>query len=230
MKERKLAWSTVNGVRSGLNFFYRVTLQRSKTEFSIPPCRSPRPLPEVLSKQELTRLFRQTSNAKHRTILLTTYAAGLRVSEVVRLRLGDIDSDRMMIRVEQGKGRKDRYTLLSVRLLHSLRRYWKDYRPTFWLFEGKKEGAHLAKSSARMAFILAKARAGITKKGGIHMLRHSFATHLLEAGMDIRTIQSLMGHSSLQSTSRYLRITRKNLQSTSASLDLLQGTVEDSSR
>ncbi len=229
MKERKLAWSTVNGVRSGLNFFYRVTLQRSKTEFSIPPCRSRRPLPEVLSAEELARLFREASNGKHRTILMTTYAAGLRVSEVVRLKTGDIDSDRMMIRVEQGKGRKDRYTLLSARLLHSLRRYWKDYRPALWLFEGKKEGAHLAKSSARMAFILAKARAGITKKGGIHMLRHSFATHLLEASMDIRTIQSLMGHSSLQSTSRYLRITRKSLESSSGSFDLLQGAIDGSS-
>lgn len=229
MNERKLAWSTTGGVRSGLNFFYRAVLRRNETEFYIPPRKSPRPLPEVLSNRELAGVFGNASNEKHRTLLMTTYGAGLRVSEVVRLKVGHIDSDRMMIRVEQGKGRKDRYTLLSSRLLHRLRRYWKEYRPACWLFEGKKEGAHLAKSSARMAFILAKARAGITKKGGIHMLRHSFATHLLEAGVDLRTIQTLMGHSSLQSTMRYLRITRKNLGSTARSLDLLDLTSEDSS-
>lgn len=230
IRERKLAWNTVNLVRSGLNFFYGGILGRSKAEFSIPPRRTPRPLPEVLSVRELSKLFEKASNQKHRVLLMTTYAAGLRVSEVVRLKVRDIDSDRMMIRVEQGKGRKDRYTLLSTCLLNRLRSYWKAYRPARWLFEGRNEGAHLAASSARRAFTLAKARAGITKRGGIHMLRHSFATHLLESGVDLRTIQSLMGHASLQSTTRYLRITRKTLDSTTASLDLLaaaQGACSD---
>ncbi len=229
MNEGKLAWGTINSIRSGLNFFYRVTLKRSHTVFSIPRRKTPLPLPEVLSTEELGRLFRHVGNLKHRTILMTTYAAGLRVSEVVCLKTGDIDSHRMMIRVEQGKGRKDRYTLLSAHLLHRLRRYWKFYRPALWLFEGKKQGSHLAKSCAQRAFTLAKARAGITKKGGIHMLRHSFATHMLEAGVDLRTIQSLMGHASLRSTMLYLRITRKALGSTSRSLDLLEGALKNSS-
>lgn len=226
IRERGLAWSTVNGVRSALNFFYLVTLGQSKAAFSIPPRKTPRPLPDVLSTEELARLFERASNQKHRTLLMTTYAAGLRVSEVVRLSCDDIDSDRMMIRISAGKGNKDRYTVLSARLLRELRRYWKVYRPACWLFEGQREGSHLAASTASRAFRIARDRAAITKKGGIHLLRHSFATHLLEADVDLRTIQVLMGHSSLQSTMRYLRITRKKLDSNAASLDLLQAPLQ----
>ena len=221
MMERKLAWSTVNGACSALKFFYTVTLRRNNGAFSIPPRKTPRPLPEILSAEELLRLFSAAGNLKHRTLLMTTYAAGLRVSEVIRLKLTDLDSARMMIRVEQGKGKKDRYTILSKRLLHELRTYWQSYRPSIWLFPGKKPAKHITDSTARAVFMMAKAWAGITKRGGIHMLRHSFATHLLEAGVDLRTIQLLMGHASIASTMGYLHLTRKKLDETQSPLDML---------
>ncbi|MDA2934537.1 site-specific integrase [Acidobacteria bacterium AH-259-D05] len=221
MTEKKLNWSTVNVATAGLRFFYAVTLGRKDLALTIPPRRHPSRLPEILSSEELLRLFAVVDRPKHRTILLTTYAAGLRVSEVVQLKVTHIDSHRMMIRVEAGKGDKDRYTILSNRLLVELRSYWKTVRSALWLFPGQKPGTHLGESSARRVFTMAKYKAGIQKKGGIHMLRHSFATHLLEAGVDIRTIQLLMGHSSIISTIRYLQVTRKNLASTQSPLDLL---------
>jgi len=229
MTERKLAWSTVNGACSGLKFFYTVTLRRNNGSFSIPLRRTPRPLPEILSAEELLRLFSVARDLKYQTLFMTTYAAGLRVSEVIRLKVTHIDSGRMMMRVEQGKGKKDRYTLLSERLLHQLRTYWKSYRPASWLFPGKKRGHHIADGTVRAVFTMAKVRAGICKKGGIHMLRHSFATHLLEADVDLRTIQLLMGHASIVSTIRYLHMTRKKLDATQNPLDLLDVPVTLSS-
>jgi site-specific recombinase XerD len=165
-------------------------------------------------------MFAALSNIKHRMLLMTTYAGGLRVSEVVRLKVTDIHSDRMMIRVEQGKGRKDRYTLLSKRLLDELRDYWRIKRPERWLFPGRSDGP-LTREMAWQIYTKAVKKAGVKRRGGIHTLRHCFATHLLEAGVDLRTIQLLMGHSLIRTTVRYLQVTSKSLQGTRSPLDLL---------
>ena len=222
MYDRKLNWSTVNTICSGLKFFYSVTLGLKDDLFSIPPRRTPRSLPNILSSEELERLFAvESGNLRNQTLLMTTYAAGLRVSEVIRLTIKDIDSERMMIFVRKGKRAKDRYTILSKRLLSQLRAYWRVYNPKGRLFPGNKPATHIADSTARGIFVMAKAKASITKTGGIHMLRHSFATHMLEAGVDLRTIQILMGHSSIVSTMHYLQMTRKQFDSTQSPLDRL---------
>jgi site-specific recombinase XerD len=178
-------------------------------------------LPEVLSVQEIERLLAATPNIKYRTILMTAYAAGLRRSEIVQLKVADIDSSRMMIRIGQGKGRKDRYSLLSQTLLEALRSYWRWCRPADWLFPGDKPGQHMSCRMLGFIYTQARAKAGIQKRGGIHILRHSFATHLLEANVDLRTIQILMGHRSLNATARYLHLTRKQLDNTPSLLDAL---------
>ncbi len=219
--ERGLAWSSVNVAVSGIRFFYTVTLGRAQFATAIPPRKTPQQLPEVLSSPELERLFRSVTNVKHRVLLMTTYAAGLRARETLKLQVEDLDSGRMMIRVRQGKGAKDRYTLLSRRLLEELRAYWRQYRPRPWLFPGQVPTRPLSYASALAVFLKAKQDAGITKQGALHMLRHSFATHLLEAGTDVRTIQVLLGHSSLRTTMRYLQVTRKTIGSTQSPLDLL---------
>ena len=152
---------------------------------------------------------------------MTTYSAGLRVGEAVKLKVTDIDSGRMVIRVDDGKGKKDRYTILSDRLVSELRTYWRIQRPPVWLFPGRRIDSPMAARTAQEVYLNAKARAGIKKRGGIHSLRHSFATHLLEAGVDIRTIQVLLGHSTITSTVIYLQIARKNIDSTQSPLDLL---------
>jgi integrase/recombinase XerD len=187
----------------------------------MPTRRTPRQLPEILSDEELVALFGAAENLQHRALLMTTYAGGLRVSEVIKLRAGDIDSQRMMIRVVNGKRAKDRYTLLSVRLLEELRAYWRAYRPVNWLFPSRNPKRHFNDDKARVVFNEAKEKAGIRKKGSLHLLRHCFATHLLEAGVDLPTIQILMGHSSISSTIWYLHLTRKKLAATKNPLDLL---------
>ena len=221
IQERKLAWSSRNIVVSGLRFFYTLTIGKKSISLSIPPRKQVTQLPEILSSEELESLFAALSNQKHRTLLMTTYSAGLRLSEVVHLRITDIDSKRMMIRVQQGKGRKDRYTVLSKRLLTELRIYWKMYKPPVWLFYGTKKNRSLTDRSAQAIYYSAKKKAGITKGKGIHMLRHCFATHLLEAGVNLRTIQMLMGHTSIMTTMTYLQVTRKQISSTESPLDLL---------
>ena len=178
----------------------------------------------VWSKEELERLFDCASTPKRRVLLMTTYSAGLRVGEVVRLKLFHIESSRMMIRVEQGKGRKDRYTLLSKRVLQELRDYYKEYHPKEWLFPGKRNPSiHLSMDAAQRAFYAARDKAGLKNKcKGIHTLRHCFGTHLLEAGVDLMTIKRLMGHSSLLTTMKYLHITKGYLQTVKSPLDLIQ--------
>jgi site-specific recombinase XerD len=218
---RRLSWSSVNCASAGIRFFYTETLGRKEIERAIPPRRTPRRLPQILSAQELERLFAATTNLKHQTLLMSAYAAGLRVSELVRLKVSDIDSSRMLIRVEKGKGEKDRYTILSPRLLVQLRAYWRTLRPCHWLFPGARAGSHLNRRTAGAVYREARDRAGINKRGGIHTLRHCFATHLLEAGTDLRTIQLLMGHSSLRTTIGYLQLTRKSLDATPCLLELL---------
>jgi site-specific recombinase XerD len=221
MTERHLQWNSVNAIASGLKFFYQQTLQRPDIALALPPRRTPRPLPEIYSAEELQRLFAAARPGKHRALLMTTYGGGLRVSEVIHLQVTDIDSQRMMIRVRQGKRAKDRYTLLSARLLEELRSYWKLRRPRPWLFPGRDPQRPLNDETARAIFQQAKAKAGIVKGGSIHVLRHSFATHLLEAGVDLRTIQLLLGHARITTTALYLHLSRKTLGKTQNPLDLL---------
>ena len=221
-ENRKLAWSTCNIVFSGLRFFYGSVLERADFYLWFPKRKTEIKLPEILSRQELEQLFLSPKNIKHRVVLMTAYAAGLRLSEIINLKVKNLDSNRMMIKVEQGKGKKDRYTVLSHRLLIELRQYWIVYRPHSFLFIGRNPDKPLYKRSVQRIFTNAKNDAGITKPGGIHLLRHAFATHMLEAGVDIRTIQILMGHSSILSTQRYLKVTSKRIESTQSPLDLLQ--------
>lgn len=205
--ERALSWSTCNVVVSALRFFYLEVVGWEKVSLPLPPPKKPKKLPVLLSREELERLFACAGTPKNRVLLMTTYAAGLRVSEVVKLKPADIDSQRLMIRVEQAKGAKDRYTLLSPRLLEELRLYWKLYRPTTWLFPSTRDPhrkLHIGR--AQKIYYEAKRRAGITHGHGIHTLRHCFATHLLEAGLDVRTIQGLMGHTAISTTMRYLQV------------------------
>jgi integrase/recombinase XerD len=221
LTERKLASSTCNGHAAAITFFYRQVLGQSSLELRVRRRRSGK-LPEVYSQEELVRLFLAAWRYKHRVLLMTTYASGLRLSEVTHLRPGHIHSERMLIRVEQGKGRKDRYTLLSPQLLQELRTYWKEYQPGEWLFPNQKRTGPMARGTAQRIFYRAKRRAGLQRGHGIHTLRHCFATHLLEAGVDLRTIQLLMGHSSLHTTTIYLHLTRKRLEQLHSPFDLLR--------
>ena len=219
--DRHFVWSSVNCVASALRFFYGSVLRRPELVVHIPPRKTPRPLPSVLSAAELERLFTQEAFPKHRALLMTGYAAGLRVTEVTRLRITDVDSDRMMLRVGSGKGDKDRYTLLSPRLLAVLRTSWPQERSRLWLFPGRTPERPISPVTAEQVFRYAKARAGITKRGGFHLLRHAFATHLLEAGVDLRTIQKLLGHASISSTARYVHLTRTSVTATQSPFDRL---------
>ncbi len=220
IREEKLSWSTCNIAANALRFLYHTTLGRDRTQFQIPSAKQPSRLPEILSREEVVRIFDATPNVKHRVLLVTTYAAGLRVSEVVNLKVGNIDSARMSLRVEQGKGAKDRYTLLSPRLLEELRSYWRLYRPAVWLFPSRT-GRPLDVSAAQKIYYAAKLRARITKRGGIHALRHAFATHSLEAGTDVHAIQRLLGHGHIGSTMRYFHLAHLTLMANRSPLDLL---------
>ena len=176
-----------------------------------------------MSVEALQCLCSSATNPRHRVLLMTTYAAGLRVGEVVRLRLTDLESDRMLIRVNQGKGHQDRSTLLSARLLAALRAYWTLYRPSLWLFTGKDLTQPMPIATAQKIYYHAKRVAGITHGTGIHTLRHCCATHLLEAGVDLRTIQLLLGHRAIDTTTRYLHIPRQHLAKVHSPFDLLGG-------
>ena len=218
---RKVAFSTCNQKLAGIRFFYRHVLGEKKLELCVPAKRSGK-LPEPLARSEIEALLKAASNEKHRVLLMTCYAAGLRVSELVHLRVDDIHSPRMQIHVRQGKGAKDRYTLLSPRLLEQLRAYWRAYRPEPWLFFGRDRRRPLPVNSAQRIYYAAKQRAGIQRGHGIHSLRHSFATHLMEAGVALPTVQRLLGHASLATTARYLHVTSKQLREVRSPLDLLR--------
>ena len=221
IRDRKRAWSTCNIAVHGLRFFYHVTLKRDRTTFCIPAGRQPSTLPEILSREEVQRILTATRTRKHRALLTTAYATGLRANELVHLTLTDLDAARGMIRVEQGKGAKDRYTILSPRLLDELRAFWTIDRPRVWLFPAR-DGQHpMDTSGVGKAYTEAKQRAGIHKRGGVHALRHAFATHLLEMGVDLHTIQRLLGHASIQTTMRYLHVARTSLTLHGAPIELL---------
>jgi site-specific recombinase XerD len=222
IQERQFSWSTCNIAVNALKFLYHTTLKQAQAQFEIPRARAPQKLPQILAREEVARLIEMTANPKHRAMLMTTYGAGLRLSELCQLKLSDIDSARMSIRVEQGKGAKDRYTLLSPRLLAELRRYWIAYRPKPWLFAATRASDQpISPRTVQKMFAAAKRRAGIGKDGGIHALRHAFATHLLEAGVDVHSIQRLMGHGHISSTLRYFHLADKHLAATPSPLELL---------
>lgn len=218
IEQRRLAPNSVRIAVFGLRFFYTVTLHRQP--FTLPLPKGVKKLPEVLSREEVTRLLASATTLRERAVLMTTYGGGLRVSEVVRLRVSDIDAPRDLLRVEQGKGRKDRYTLLGPRLLAELRHYWQVYRPAPpWLSPQRRQAAPMAVETAQKIYYAAKRRAGITKGGGIHALRHAFATHLLEAGMDLPTLQRLLGHDSITATMRYVHVTPQRAAAHGSPLD-----------
>ncbi len=220
--ERKLAPGSVLIAVSALRFLYKVSLKKDWTfEDVIPAPKKPQRLPVVLSPEEVLQFLACVGSTKHRAILTTCYGAGLRISEAVCLRPPDIDSRRMVIRVEQGKGQKDRYVMLSPRLLETLRSYWRAVRPKRWLFEGDVSGQPISTSAVELACQKARRLSGIRKPITPHSLRHGFAVHLLESGTDVRTIQLLLGHRSLATTARYLRIATSKVCSTSSPLDLL---------
>jgi len=220
--ERKVSPGSVLIAVAALRFLFKVSLSKDWTlEDVIPAPKKPQRLPVVLSPEEVLQFLSCVGSTKHRAILTTCYAAGLRISEAVHLKPTDIDSQRMVIRVEQGKGHKDRYVMLSPKLLETLRSYWRAVRPKIWLFEGDVAGMPIGRNAVELACKKAHRLCGIRKPITPHSLRHGFAVHLLEAGTDIRTIQLLLGHRSLATTARYLRIATSKVCSTSSPLDLL---------
>ena len=219
LNERNLSHGTYRFYVAGLKFFYRTTLKREEVVANIRYPKRKKTLPIVLAISEVEALFAVTDNIKHRAILMITYSSGLRISEVSRLKITDIDSKRMMVRVEQGKRSKDRYTILSQTALECLRQYWREYRPKEWLFEGTKEDTHITISSITQIFHKAKKRAGITKPASVHSLRHAFATHLIEAGTSLHHVQLLLGHRSPTTTTVYLHVSQLNLAQVTSPLD-----------
>ncbi len=220
--EKRLAPNSILTAVAALRFFYRVTLKRAwPVADLIPAPKKPQTLPIVLSRTEVRQFLTTVPSLKHRTILSVCYAAGLRISEAVRLQAPDIDSQRMVVRVGQGKGQKDRYVMLSPRLLELLRTWWRVATPRTWLFPGTRAGQHLTPDAVEEACLQARRRCGIPKPITPHALRHAFAVHLLEGGTDVRTIQLLLGHRSLTTTARYLRIATSTVCATRSPFDLL---------
>jgi len=223
---------TVNANASALRFFFKITLKRSDLADEVVSAREPRRLPIVLSPQEVGRLLASATNIKHKALLSLAYATGLRASEVVSLKLPDIDRERMVVRVEQGKGKKDRYVMLSPSLLELLRDWWRAARKKGWMYPGQPwlfpsyRGQHTSTRQLHRIVRLAAGRAGIAKRVGVHTLRHSFATHLLEQKTDIRIIQVLLGHKKLDTTALYTRVAIKAIGEVTSPLDLLLNEVK----
>ena len=226
ISERKLAYSSVNQAVCAIRFLFAVVLGQREVAFDIPMAKVPKRLPQILTREEISRLLAHARDIRARTLLTTTYAAGLRLSEVCNLQLADIESspERMCLKVRQGKGSKDRYTLLSPRLLDTLRLYWRVARPSHWLFPNRTGNGPLYDKTAQRIYHAARCAAGIEHGGGIHTLRHAFATHLLEAGVDIHTIQRLLGHGNVSTTMRYFHLAQSRLTGTTSPLELLMPT------
>lgn len=218
---QRRSWSHINQTVSALRFFYGVTLGRPDANERIVAAREPQRLPLVLSGEEIVRFLEAVPSLRNRVALTTAYGAGLRVGEVARLETTAIDSSRMLIRIEQGKGGKDRYVMLSPQLLQILRAYWRLTRPRRWLFPGQDLREPVSVATLQEACREAARRADLSKPVTVHTLRHSFATHLLEAGTDIRIIQVLLGHARLSTTARYTRVATHLIAETSSPLDRL---------
>ena len=222
MNEKKLSPSSITIAISAIRFLYKVTLKKDwNLDEAIPTWKKPLKLPTILSPDEVRRFLGCVTSIKHRAILTTCYGAGLRITEAVQLKPEAIDSKRMVLKVEQGKGQKDRYVMLSPQLLDTLRNYWRLAHPTDWLFPGDQTGRPITRFAVECACQSARRISGIGKPITPHSLRHAFAVHLLESGADIRTIQLLLGHRSLATTARYLRIATSKVCSTASPLDLL---------
>ena len=221
--EKKLAYASVNQASCAFRFLFGTVLGRESARFDIPMAKVPKRLPQILSRDEVASLFNHCRNLRDRTLLETIYATGMRLSEVCHLELTDIEtaSDRMCIKVRQGKGGKDRYTLLSPRLLKSLQLYWRAYRPQRWVFPNRAGEGPIGEKTVQRLYCAVRDAADLAKNGGVHTLRHAFATHLLEAGTDIHTIQCLLGHGHVSTTMRYFHLAQKQLMGTTSPLELL---------
>lgn len=217
-----ISWPALNQTVCALRFLYGVTLKQADLPERIPYARTPRKLPVVLSADEVVCFLEAVPGLNARAALTTAYAAGLRASEAAGIKVADIDSSRMVIRVEQGKGGRDRYVMLSPQLLGILRSYWRLVRPERWLFPGRDSEHPIGPTVLHAACRSACAAAGLSKRVTVHTLRHSFATHLLESGTDIRIIQALLGHSSLNTTARYTQVATSTIRATPSPLDRLQ--------
>jgi len=222
--ERGLSWSTLNGAVCALRFLYRITLRRDWAIEHIPFAKREKALPVVPSPQEVQRLFDAVTSPKHRAMLMVAYSGGLRVSEIVNIRLEDIDSQRMVIHVQKGKGNKDRFVPLSPKLLTELRTYWRTSRPRPFLFPGADSRKPITRGSVARMCKDATHRANLKKRISPHTLRHAFATHHIEAGTDVRTVQLLLGHGSIKTTCRYMHVSNKKLREIQTPLDLLPDT------
>lgn len=226
LARRGLHPSSLNVYGGALRFLYGVTLERPHELAALPRARVPMRVPVVLSGTEIQRLLGATSRLNHRVALMLAFGAGLRVSEICRLRIDDVDAKRMVLRIRHAKGGRERYVMLSAHLLRELRAYWKAVRPEGpWLFPGNAGRRRLTRAAIHKAVVNAARRAGLSKRVGPHTLRHSFATSLLETGTDLRTLQVLLGHASIESTTLYLHVSTARLQSLTSPLDML-GTAE----
>lgn len=219
--EKKVSWTLFNQAVCALRFFYKVTLPRDFAVEHIPFAKTKRPLPTVLSVDEVQRLLGVVTNIKHRALFSLIYATGARISEAVHLQVGDIDGERMLVHIRYGKGGRSRMLPMSESLRAVLRDYWRMERPRGILFPGETADRVLSPCGAQRAFQNARVRARIEKRATVHTLRHSYATHLLELGVDLRTIQKLLGHSSLATTAIYVHVTGRLLDSASKAIDLL---------
>ena len=219
VRDKHASYGVLNMTHCALKFIYTVTLGRPWEVEKIPRTKRPVKMPVMLDKGEVRRLIAATENLKHKAILMLAYSSGLRISEAAQLKVGDIDTARMTVLVRQGKGKKDRCAILSKVALGTLTQYLETQRPTSWLFPGATPGKPITESSIGFVMRAAKKRAGIMKRATIHMLRHSFAAHLLEQGTDIRAVQSLLGHRSLRTTIIYLHVSPKGLSHVTSPLD-----------
>lgn len=221
--EKKLAYASVNQAACAIRFLFGEVLRQPAIWLDIPMAKVPKRLPLVLSRDEVIRLFAHCRNLRDRSLLETLYATGMRLSEVCALELSDIESapDRMCIKVRQGKGGKDRYTLLSPRLLESLRLYWRVYRPHRWVFPNRAGDGPIYDQTIQRLYSAVRDAAGLPKGGGVHTLRHCFATHLLESGVDLPTLQRLLGHGHISTTMRYLHLAQARVTRTTSPLELL---------
>jgi site-specific recombinase XerD len=221
MRTRKVAPATQHAYVAAFKFFFEVTLKRPQVVAAIPYPRVPQKLPDVLSRDEVERLLSSTRALKYRALFMTMYGAGLRVSEACRLRTSDLDRARMLIHVRAGKGKKDRYVMLSPRLLACLEEYWRAMRPRgVYLFPASTVDKGVSREMAHRVLAKTVSECAFTKRVSPHSLRHAFATHLLEAGTDLRTIQQLLGHASIHTTARYTQVTVLRTQQTKSPLDL----------
>lgn len=219
VRERRYSESSVHGVMNAIKFYYEAVLRRPKEWFDVYRPKKPEQNPRFFNKDEVTAILNATANLKHKAILMLCYSAGLRVSEVVSLRVRQVDSKRMCLYIEDAKGKKDRVAPLSATLLVVLREYFRQYRPKDMLFEGEKPGAQYSTRSVQLILDAAKKRAGVIKPGSVHALRHSFATHLLDKGTDVTMIQKLLGHNDIKTTLRYLHVTNRDLLDIQSPLD-----------